>query len=359
MNRLLQIITCSKYHPRSKDYSRQPTPYISPHNSHDTTKLPSENQALEIFGYTLEGSGPGKHECQDTYCILHQVTPHTSFFGVYDGHGLKGKEVSVFVNNRLARTIKGEANNLDRMIAANTIQHFLKKAYTTTDDKLKHSKTDTYQSGTCCITALVSKDRCYIANLGDSRAVLCKQSADGGYKALDLTSDQTPNRPDEKARILKKGGLVEPSYFEGVPIGPLRVWTVTREAGLMMTRAMGDARGKKAGLIAEPEVHEIILHSGDRFIILASDGLWDVMSSQEAVDLVVMLLETGQQRKDIPRLVAREAEKKWEKLDEEEDPENHNDPYCDDITVLIAWINSGPPNPITETLPSSVGGSQR
>jgi len=356
MNRLLQLITCSKYHPRSKDYSRQPTPNISPHSSQGITKLSSESPALEIFGYTLEGSGPGKFECQDTYCILHQVTPHAYFFGVFDGHGLKGKDVSVFVNNRLARTIKGEAHNLDRMIAANTIQRFFKKAYLATDDKLKHSKVDTYQSGTCCITALISKDRCFIANLGDSRAVLCKQSG-GTHKAYDLTSDQTPNRPDEKARIIKKGGLVEPSYFEGVPIGPLRVWTASREAGLAMTRAMGDARGKKAGLVAEPEVHEIILQSGDRFIIMASDGLWDVVSSQEAVDLVVMLLETGQQRKDIPRLLAREAEKKWEKLDEEEDPGN-NDPYCDDITVLIAWINSGPPNPITETLQSS-SGSQR
>jgi len=355
MNRLLHLFTCSKYRSHNKDYLQPQSTLPSHHNSHGDGKQTPGHQDLEIYGFTQEGSGPGKHECQDTYCILHQVTPHTYFFGVFDGHGLKGKNVSDFVNNRIARAIKAEANNLDRMIAGNTLPKFLKKTYLMTDDKLKHSKVDTYQSGSCCLTALISKDRCYIANLGDSRAVLCKHSPDGTHKAIDLTSDQTPTRADEKARILKKGGIVEPSYFEGVPIGPLRVWTSTREAGLAMTRAMGDARGKKAGLIAEPEVHEMIIQNDDKFIIMASDGLWDMISSQEAVDMVVMYLATGKLKTEIPKLLAREAEKRWDKL--EEDEEDPGEPYCDDITIVIAYFNAGPPNPITETLQSS--GSQR
>ena len=89
--------------------------------------------------------------------------------------------------------------------------------------------------------------------------------------------DHKPTRQDEQSRVLQAGGIVEPAYFNGAPIGPLRVWNKTKESGLAMTRAFGDGKGKQSGVISEPELTQLDLGPNDKFIIIASDGLWDVM----------------------------------------------------------------------------------
>jgi len=180
---------------------------------------------------------------------------------------------------------------------------------------------------------LIHREKCYIANVGDSRAVLCRTSSNGHRaETLDLSSDHKPSRPDEKKRILEVGGIIEPIYYQGIPVGPDRVWTHERDAGIAMTRAIGDTRGKKAGLISEPEVKEIDLQVGDRFIIVASDGLWDVMTSEEAVNFVVAYEEDGKPRANAAKALVREGQKRWTKLEEDEES-----PYRDDITVIVAY----------------------
>lgn len=126
-----------------------------------------------------------------------------------------------------------------------------------------------WDDGSTAVSALIVNRTIYVANVGDSRAVLCVQ----GGRAVDMSADHKPNREDEKARIEKLGGRI-------IHYGTWRVQGV-----LAVTRALGDRR-LKAYVSAEPEIKSWKLQDGDDFLILASDGVWDVLSSQAAVDIV-------------------------------------------------------------------------
>jgi serine/threonine protein phosphatase PrpC len=136
------------------------------------------------------------------------------------------------------------------------------------------------------------------ANLGDSRAVLCRE----GGLAEDLSTDHKPDRSDEKARVEAAGGLVsDGSFFDCA-----RVWAPSRKFGLAMSRAFGDFSLKPNGearakiLIPDPDVTHVALESGDEFCLIATDGLWDVFTSAEACKLA-----RGMIQKEEPIEIAR------------------------------------------------------
>ena len=85
---------------------------------------------------------------------------------------------------------------------------FLKAAFKSAEDKLKSSGIDYSNSGTCAITVFIKKNIIYIANLGDSRAVMLRNTKKEKL-AVELSYDQKPTRPEEKVRILKMGGKIE------------------------------------------------------------------------------------------------------------------------------------------------------
>jgi serine/threonine protein phosphatase PrpC len=126
----------------------------------------------------------------------------------------------------------------------------------------------------------------YMMNLGDCRAVLCRR----GGAVIRLTSDHKPDRPDEKARIERAGGFV------GVFSGIARVFSAAG-AGLAVeseistflavSRAFGDRSLKTPGALVscEPEIRRYGLDADDLFIIMACDGIWDVLSDEEAVSI--------------------------------------------------------------------------
>jgi len=145
-----------------------------------------------------------------------------------------------------------------------------------------------------------------IACVGDSRAVMCQaateadgdQGAPAALMAMPLSEDHKPSRPDEKARIESRGGIVD---FEGVwrvfiPGSARFGGQMIARWGLAVSRAFGDLLLKEAerydcvgvapgGLVsAEPEIRIVDLEpSQHRFVVLASDGVWDVISSQDAM----------------------------------------------------------------------------
>lgn len=126
-----------------------------------------------------------------------------------------------------------------------------------------------WDDGSTAVSVLIVDRTIYVANVGDSRAVLCTQ----GGRAIDMSADHKPARDDEKARIEKLGGRV-------IHYGTWRVQGV-----LAVSRAIGDRR-LKAYVSSEPEIKTWSLQDSDEFLILATDGVWDVLSSQAAVDIV-------------------------------------------------------------------------
>ena len=117
------------------------------------------------------------------------------------------------------------------------------------------------------VTRFIKGQTCYIANLGDSRAVLYRKQASASKSssksqniAIELSWDHKPTRPDEKLRIRKKGGKIERMVNEKKqPVGPYRVWEDEDGPGIAMSRSLGDFAAKKVGLISEPEVQNLEL----------------------------------------------------------------------------------------------------
>jgi serine/threonine protein phosphatase PrpC len=126
------------------------------------------------------------------------------------------------------------------------------------------------EDGTTAVVVLAQGDEIFVAHAGDSRAVLVHRSG----QVSVLTSDHKPNRPDERRRIQELGGSV---VFWGV-------WRV--EGILAVSRAIGD-RMLKPFVVAEPEVKKFTRTETDRFVVLASDGVWDTVSNDDAAQLVL------------------------------------------------------------------------
>nr|GMD27131.1 probable protein phosphatase 2C 25 [Ipomoea batatas] len=146
------------------------------------------------------------------------------------------------------------------------IKEAVKHGYLKTDSEFVEQD---LRGGCCCVTALMRNGNLVVSNAGDCRAVLSR-----GGVAEALTSDHRPSRPDEKARIEALGGYVD--------CGRSGVWRI--QGSLAVSRGIGD-RSLKQWITAEPETRILTLDSQLDFLILASDGLWDKVSTQEAVDV--------------------------------------------------------------------------
>ncbi|KAF8025637.1 hypothetical protein BT93_F2471 [Corymbia citriodora subsp. variegata] len=139
------------------------------------------------------------------------------------------------------------------------------RAYERADDAFKEGTRTSKNAGSTAVVVVLSACQIIVGNCGDSRAVLCR-----GNEAVPLTVDHKPNREDELKRITEAGGKVLCTDCERV------------EGILSMSRAIGD-RFLKPWVIPVPEVTFMTRSEDDDFLILASDGVWNVMSNEEAV----------------------------------------------------------------------------
>ncbi|XP_040383365.1 probable protein phosphatase 2C 7 isoform X3 [Oryza brachyantha] len=143
------------------------------------------------------------------------------------------------------------------------------ETYRKTDSDFLDAETNiNREDGSTASTAILIGNHLYVANVGDSRTVMSKAG-----KAIALSKDHKPNRKDEKKRIENAGGLV--------------IWSGTwRVSGVLaMSRAFGN-RLLKRFVVADPEIQEQEIDDDLEFLILASDGLWDVVSNEHAVAFV-------------------------------------------------------------------------
>ncbi|XP_068338638.1 probable protein phosphatase 2C 25 [Pyrus communis] len=183
-----------------------------------------------------------------------------AIFGIFDGHG--GAKAAEFAAENLSKNILDEVGRR----GDDEIEEAIKHGYLNTDsDFLKED----FRGGSCSLTALIRNGNLVVSNAGDCRAVLSS-----GGAAEVLTSDHRPSREDEKARIENLGGYVD--LCRGV-------WRI--QGSLAVSRGIGD-RHLKQYVIPEPETKVLRIKPEHEFIIMASDGLWDKVSNQEAVDVV-------------------------------------------------------------------------
>lgn len=262
-------------------------------------------------------SQQGWRKTQEDSHVCAQLEGNTMLFGVFDGHG--GGEVAKFCAEHIHEEIKsipefqnkqyGESliavfHRMDDMLrtpeGVARLRHFREGSVEAKDEEnsfdfirtllvaqqgARQADYEDYggcqeevQAGCTAVVAILDGNTLYVANAGDSRAVLSRQG-----KAVALSYDHKPSHPTERERIISAGGFL--SEIGGM----CRV-----NGNLNLSRAIGDLKYKSnqelhpsAQIItAEPDIEETTLQKGDEFLVLACDGIWDVMNNQEVIDFV-------------------------------------------------------------------------
>ncbi|XP_061351178.1 probable protein phosphatase 2C 33 isoform X2 [Gastrolobium bilobum] len=187
-----------------------------------------------------------------------------------------------------------------------TLKESFLKAFKVMDRELKNHQTiDCFCSGTTAVTLVKQGCDLVIGNVGDSRAVLGTREKDDSLVAVQLTVDLKPNLPAEAERIRKCKGRVFALQDEPEVA---RVWLPNNDSpGLAMARAFGDFCLKDFGLISVPEVSYRRLTEKDEFVVLATDGIWDVLSNKEVVDIIA----AAPRRSTAARSLVESAVRAW------------------------------------------------
>ncbi|XP_020518950.1 probable protein phosphatase 2C 74 isoform X1 [Amborella trichopoda] len=227
-------------------------------------KVREKDVEVEGCGFGLVSRKGRRQVLEDGYKVICNIfgDPKQALFGVFDGHG--GREAVDFVVEKLAQNIVKALGK--RETAHNLHEEAIRAGYLTTD---KEFLSKGVRSGACVATAFLSNGELHVANAGDCRVVLSSKGT-----AYPLTSDHRVEREDERIRIENSGGFVD--CVNGV-------WRI--HGSLAVSRAIGDTYLKE-WVIANPEINKLKLTPDCEFLIIASDGLWDKVTNQEAVDMV-------------------------------------------------------------------------
>ncbi|PSS31634.1 Protein like [Actinidia chinensis var. chinensis] len=218
-----------------------------------------ENQIK--YGFSLV-KGQANHPMEDYHVAKFiQIEEHElGLFAIFDGHS--GDKVPAYLQKQLFANILKEAEFWTDP------RRSISKAYEKTDEAILSNSSNLGRGGSTAVTAiLINGQRLWVANVGDSRAVLSR-----GGQAIQMTIDHEPNT--ERGIIENKGGFV--SNMPG---------DVPRVNGqLAVSRAFGD-KSLKLHLRSDPDIQDTNIDSTTEILILASDGLWKVMENQEAVGI--------------------------------------------------------------------------
>ncbi|ETW81580.1 hypothetical protein HETIRDRAFT_439966 [Heterobasidion irregulare TC 32-1] len=247
--------------------------------SSPATEKNSESGEDARFAYGVTEMQGWRVTMEDAHAValrLDEGEETNSFFAVYDGHG--GGTVAKFAGQNVhQRLVKEESYREQKYEEA------MKRAFLGTDeDILADPASAKDPSGCTAVAALITKEnKIYVANAGDSRVVI---SVKGQVKAL--SDDHKPQNATESARIQAAGGFVEYGRVNG---------------NLALSRAIGDFQYKK-NLSIPPENQiitsnpEIMVHDiteEEEFLVLACDGIWDCLTSQQVVDVVRLQVAEG------------------------------------------------------------------
>ncbi|XP_046850839.1 integrin-linked kinase-associated serine/threonine phosphatase 2C-like [Xenia sp. Carnegie-2017] len=261
------------------------------------------NVKFQLKGFVTERMGE-REDMQDAHVVLDDFTTEfkdldipsdisrLAYYAIFDGHA--GAEAAKFAANNLHKNIvqkfpKGDVVNKDK-----EIKRCLIDAYRKTDEEFLQEaskQNPVLKDGSTAVSILVINDILYVANLGDSKALLCRSSEEGKHSVLSLTKDHSPTQYEERLRIQKAGGNVRDGRVLGI---------------LEVSRSFGDGRFKGCGVIATPDVLRCSLTEKDKFLLLACDGLWKGFEVDEALKYINNILEKEMPK--VPNATSEEEE---------------------------------------------------
>uniref|UniRef100_A0A8D1ER60 Integrin-linked kinase-associated serine/threonine phosphatase 2C n=1 Tax=Sus scrofa TaxID=9823 RepID=A0A8D1ER60_PIG len=239
-----------------------------------------------LKGYVAERKGE-REEMQDAHVILNDITeecrPPSSLIVLFSHLG--GFRAC------LGPSVIGDVISVEK-----TVKRCLLDTFKHTDEeflKQASSQKPAWKDGSTATCVLAVDNTLYIANLGDSRAILCRYNEESQkHAALSLSKEHNPTQYEERMRIQKAGGNVRDGRVLGV---------------LEVSRSIGDGQYKRCGVTSVPDIRRCQLTPNDRFILLACDGLFKVFTPEEAVHFILSCLEDEkiQSREGKPAVDAR------------------------------------------------------
>eukprot|EP00002_Diphylleia_rotans_P016157 TRINITY_DN3137_c0_g4_i6.p1 TRINITY_DN3137_c0_g4~~TRINITY_DN3137_c0_g4_i6.p1 ORF type:complete len:403 (-),score=73.69 TRINITY_DN3137_c0_g4_i6:888-2096(-) len=233
---------------------------------------------------------------------------NTALFGVFDGHGVGGDQVAHFAKDHLYKHFLEAYGEEGKPSPDANIPTIIEQAFHKTQDDIEKNGNQFLLSGTTASIALLQNRRLFIANIGDSRVVLGREcmcclpmmkARQVGVSSAEVTGShimaisttvdhRAGENKEERERIEKAGGTVimdpnlPPDAWD-----ELRIYAQGQTyPGLVTSRTLGDVLAHGLGVISTPDISSKIIDRHDKILILASDGVWDILSSQEAINLV-------------------------------------------------------------------------
>lgn len=281
-----------------------------------------------------------------------KVGPYGTLIGVYDGHG--GPEASRFITHRLFPKIEGFARDLGGMSAK-----VLKQAFSATEeeflglvDKNWRTKPQIASVGSCCLVGVISGNSLFVANLGDSRVVLgtvrhskvvaVRMSQEHNACNVEVREELKAQHPDDSHIVVLKHGVwrVKGIIQVSRSIGDVYLKKPEYNKDFRFSRSGSPLLLEKPVLSAEPSIHERALTPQDCFLIFASDGLWEHMTDQEAVDMVQKGSRNGIARSLVRAALKRAAKKReMSYADLKKIEPGVRRYFHDDISVVVVYLD--------------------
>ena len=339
----------------SNNFNEEENKYMKTYSNDIEKNNPTnfiDDALINIRGISIAGRDTNNQVKlnQDSYIIKRNINNINNFniFGVFDGHGFYGNIISNYLKDNLIDKISRHPqieslNTLEDIY--NTLKkdnyEIIKDIFNEIDHQIlyKENDIDAKLSGSTCNIIIELGDHLLCANVGDSRAVLIYEDKEktiindkdtiNTYVLFSLSKDCKPYLPQEKERILKNGGTVrrfrDSSNNE---YGPLRAFKNGSDfPGLAMSRSFGDKLGKDIGVISEPLIVENNLNKTVKYIIIASDGIWEYMNSEQIMNIGNMYYAMNDPDNFCKALI-KKATELWEK----------NSTNIDDMTLIVIFF---------------------
>ena len=271
---------------------------------------------------------------QDSFLVLQNQYGLKDFniFAVMDGHGVNGHLVSRFAtkyftsffkSNKKMNSSNSNEDEVCYRLKKNDYD-ILKRLFRHVErDISKNTDIDANFSGTTCVMVFQLGEKLICANIGDSRAILVK-----GNNVIPLSIDQKPDDPEESKRIIQNGGEISQFEEDGEKSGPFRVWKKGEVyPGIAMSRSIGDLIATTLGVIPEPKFLEQNIDKDTKFMVVASDGVWEFLENETVKDIVMPYYLKNDPNGACKELIKKSTE--WW---------NKEDIVVDDITVIVVFF---------------------
>ncbi|KAK7264721.1 hypothetical protein RJT34_32331 [Clitoria ternatea] len=281
--------------------------------------------------------------------------PLGTFVGIYDGHG--GPHASRFVCDHLFRHFQAISAESHGVVTTETIERAFRQTeegYTALVSDLWNTRPQIASAGTCCLVGVIFQQTLFVANVGDSRVVLGKKVGNtGGMAAIQLSTEHNANL-EAVRQELKELHPNDPQ----IVVLKHGVWRV--KGIIQVSRSIGDVYMKSAQfnreplnpkfrlsepmdmpfLSANPSIISHTLQPNDSFLIFASDGLWEHLSNEKAVDIVNSNPHAGSAKRLIKAALheaARKREMRYSDLRKIDKKVRRH--FHDDISVIVLFLN--------------------